>query len=567
MWLPVAQRELLAASRKPVLFWLRAAAPLLGVLFVFLAGSGLASEPPAQQGRTIFISIALGLFLYSVCAGLYFTSESITSERRDGTLPLLQVTGMRELDLVLGKLLGHSLPGISGLLAVVPILSLPVVLGGVTALDLLRVALILVGTLCLSLTVAVAASSATHSSTEALKHSIFNTLAILTAGVFAYGYVRRGAKRIAREEHTANAAVLLVMGIFIWGFGLPTGSPAIMLLGVLAPFERLLGAYSFPIECLLLAAILVYVLRSAKPFSDPEIQPFPAEPPHLHRLRARFRRLDPIGDRLAHTPLDFEFALCFGILAGFLQFILCLRLYSGGNTDFSIVMWLSFAAVVALYFILARRAASFLVESRRNGMLEVLFVTPVSWGEWLRVHRIAFLRLAWRPVGILMAGEVIGHSLALRFAGFPDRFEFGFWFLSLTVAGYVCSVFATLWFAVLRALSSKNATTAAIWTVLVVIVLPGTSLLFLGDMPNFIPARYFQVVFSTGLFLLVHSIVWFGARVYLNSLSGNSPAAILGMERRPGKKAALSRACQIDASIDSANAVTVSAGRSSSSVR
>jgi len=177
MWLPVAQRELIVASRKPRTFWLRLVAPAVGLLFFFFASSP--NDPPAEQGKTIFASIAISLFLYSALAGLFFTAESITVERRDATLPLLQVTGMRELDLVLGKLLGNSLLGIFGFLAAAPLLALPLLLGGITAFDVFRVFIALLGTLFLSLSIAVAASSGAPSSTQAITPRVFRGAALI----------------------------------------------------------------------------------------------------------------------------------------------------------------------------------------------------------------------------------------------------------------------------------------------------------------------------------------------------------------------------------------------------
>jgi hypothetical protein len=536
MWLPVAQRELIVASRKSATFWLRLVAPILAIVLFIIAGA--ANEPPARQGKSIFTSVTIALFLYCALAGLCFTAESITTERREGTLPLLQITGLRELDLVLGKLLGNSLPGIFGFLATTPLLALPLLLGGVTDFQFLRVALILLGTLLLSLSVSTYASGASQTTGQALKHSIQTMLVILGAGVFGYALFKRHRDPIDNDLRTADFALVLILMIVIWSAGFPTGSPAALLLNVFAPlgfFRTLLGVHSFWMEMLLLSAMILYFLLSARPFTFSLFEEMPVEPTHLHRLRTRFRRADPLTDRFRHTPADFMLTLGLGIVAGFLQFVASIPYYTGRGSEMIVLSWLSFGVVVVLYFILGRRAAAFLVESRGNGMIEVLLVTPLSWQELLALHRTAFLRLAWRPVLICMVGEIAGHLLALRFAGFFGRFEFPFLFVFATVLTYVCSVYATLWCAVLRALRSKSATNAAFWSVFVVLILPASVTFFLPPQSgNFIPHVYMLVMLASAVFIAADSIVWIGSRVYLNSLGAAAPAAILGLKDPSG---------------------------------
>jgi ABC-type transport system involved in cytochrome c biogenesis permease component len=57
----------------------------------------------------------------------------LTREKREGTLGLLFLTDLKGHDVVLGKLLSTSIPSFYGLIATFPVLSLPLLAGGLQA--------------------------------------------------------------------------------------------------------------------------------------------------------------------------------------------------------------------------------------------------------------------------------------------------------------------------------------------------------------------------------------------------------------------------------------------------
>lgn len=562
MWLPVAHRELIVASRRPILAWSRLVAPALGLLLISLLVSP--SEPPSRIGRSVFTSVTLVLFLYATFAGLFFTAESISTERRDGTLPLLQVTGMRELDLIMGKLLGNSLPGIFGFIAATPLLALPLLLGGVTPLQIVQVALILLATLFLSLGVAIHASSATTSSTGALKQSLANTGIILACGIYGVIYFRilnrqRDPRQLtapneltAKAERSSERAVLALLILAIWALRLPSASPAAMLFEAFAGPYRLLSSiqvlefYLFWAELLVLVGISLHFLRSARPFShlvpsgpqgdfdgDFTAEPAPPAPSALTQTSRRLaKHIDPLQKRLAPHAGESLLLAGLGVTGAYLQFSATLPLYSGLNAEITLLAWLSFGVALVIFFLLARRAASFLVQSRRSGMLEVLLITPLPWQELLALHRSAFLRLAWRPLTIFMVGELVGYLLASRFSQSPDRFELALILVIVTVVSYVCATFATLWCSLLFALRSKTATRAAFWTVLLVLVLPAlTPILVPFATQSPLDAGYFFAVLTGWIYIFFNSILWAACRLRLKILGARAPAEILRLSR------------------------------------
>src|SRR5205807_7416749 len=110
-----------------------------------------------------FGTVSLGSGLFSVltwlsvattlCAGLFFTSDCLSEEKREGTLGFLFLTDLRGYDVAGGKLLATSLRGFYGLLAVLPILAITLLMGGVTGAQFWKTSLALLNALFCSLAV------------------------------------------------------------------------------------------------------------------------------------------------------------------------------------------------------------------------------------------------------------------------------------------------------------------------------------------------------------------------------------------------------------------------------
>lgn len=158
-FLPIAERELRVAARRRSTYWLRFAVPfglLVLAAWVFLANQ---RDSQRQIGMVIFYMLTGGLTLYSLTAGLRSTADSLAEEKRDGTLGLLFLTDLRGYDVVIGKLLANSLSIFYGVLAVLPILAIPLLMGGVAGAEFWRLALVLVNTLFFSLCAGMLASA------------------------------------------------------------------------------------------------------------------------------------------------------------------------------------------------------------------------------------------------------------------------------------------------------------------------------------------------------------------------------------------------------------------------
>lgn len=183
---PLVVRELREQSRRPATHWLRMA----GVLFValvtvyvavsaarpaaFVMGVGFTGRmPPGEAGgfvealarffenRGNVVFSTMNLFLLAAVWGVAPLScaDALSRERREGTLGLLFLTPLRAGDVVFAKLVAHALRAGGVLLGALPMLMIPVMMGGVSWLDAVRAVLLDTGALVLALTAGLLAST------------------------------------------------------------------------------------------------------------------------------------------------------------------------------------------------------------------------------------------------------------------------------------------------------------------------------------------------------------------------------------------------------------------------
>jgi ABC-type transport system involved in multi-copper enzyme maturation permease subunit len=86
----------------------------------------------ALSGSWIFANLVVVSAIYGAVGGLVATSDSLSREKRDGTLGLLFLTDLRGYDVVLGKLVAAGVRSLYALLAIVPVLAVAMAMGGVT---------------------------------------------------------------------------------------------------------------------------------------------------------------------------------------------------------------------------------------------------------------------------------------------------------------------------------------------------------------------------------------------------------------------------------------------------
>src|SRR5207245_140427 len=114
-------------------------------------------------------------------AGLFFTSDCLSEEKREGTLGFLFLTDLRGYDVAAGKLLATSLRGFYALLALFPVLAVTFMMGGVTGAEFWKTAVALLNALFFSLAAGLFISSLSRDSQKALAGTVLLML-LFTAG-------------------------------------------------------------------------------------------------------------------------------------------------------------------------------------------------------------------------------------------------------------------------------------------------------------------------------------------------------------------------------------------------
>src|SRR2546422_7448191 len=151
IFLPIVGRELRVAARRRATHWVRAGFAFgtifIGVL-VYLSNLNSTARGFANN---LFGALAFLSLFYCLVSGVRLTADCLSGEKREGTLGLLFLTDLKGYDVIFGKLAATSVNSIYALVAVVPVISLPVQLGGVTAMELWQSSLVLVNTIFLSL--------------------------------------------------------------------------------------------------------------------------------------------------------------------------------------------------------------------------------------------------------------------------------------------------------------------------------------------------------------------------------------------------------------------------------
>ena len=126
----VIVRELRAESRRAANYWLRVLAA--GALVAVFVSVMLASQPGLSQVGVVLFAGLNQAFLFALWVLVpLMTADCISREKREGTLGLLFLTPLTVLDVIAGKVTIHVLRALTLFLGALPLLGLPLVLGGV----------------------------------------------------------------------------------------------------------------------------------------------------------------------------------------------------------------------------------------------------------------------------------------------------------------------------------------------------------------------------------------------------------------------------------------------------
>jgi ABC-type transport system involved in multi-copper enzyme maturation permease subunit len=410
-FLPIAERELRVAARSARTYWSRALAALVLIVIALVIFDGYGRFGRSQVGgQQVFSALAYLALGYSVFAGAALTADCLSSEKREETLGFLFLTDLKGYDVVLGKLCATSLRSIYGLLATFPIMSLPLLLGGVRASEFERVILVVLNTLFLSLALGLLISTLFRSQrvTTNLAALIMLLLALVPIGV---GFVLRSlggavtwysdpsilsplsALQAAFER---NYRVAALTGVSFWSALLVQSTLAILLLARaswLLPSSWQETAVS---------------ARNARP-----AQPFFGGLSRRRSVAQRRRMLD-------QNPFYWLAGRGRGATAGML-FVLVLvgawgMLARENQEDFAAVQGVGILLVALVTrLLIAVVAAQRFAEDKQNGALDLIITTPLTVqelvaGQW---------KATWRKLGWPVAFSLLLYLFLIYGAAVP----------------------------------------------------------------------------------------------------------------------------------------------------
>jgi ABC-type Na+ efflux pump permease subunit len=478
---PVLQRELREGARRRANHRLRLLSAGVATLLLWAIAANMARSS-AQVGSWIFAalhSLLLGLILLIVPG---MAADCIARERREGTLGLLFLTPLSAGGIVAGKTLAQALRALTLWLAVLPILAIPFMTGGITWFDAFTALSLEFCATVLCLAAGLLASSLVRERNAAF------LLAFLLAAVFLVLFSQLFL--LALIEFWRGSAVFAQLGMRWWSmelevmpifFGLvdvrgAAGWSAMVAFStVFTKIWTWLCLGSPVVVLIIFLLVALFAARRIKRSWQDKI-PSPRReslvrryctPLFRRRFRRRMRRL------LERNPI--AWLQLYSWKARLSRWGLCLLL--------ALIDWTAHRAwpdgdvllgplLVSLAVIYTFFGVSGFLEEKRSGALELILVTPIS------VNKLIFGRVwgLWKQ--FLPAALVLACDYASRYGYqiwlWSQRSLLDFLFESMQLPFMLaCGFLALPVFATYFALRVKNLIAAAVLT-LVAVAIPAS---------------------------------------------------------------------------------------------
>lgn len=421
MW-PVILRELRAGSRRWTTYWLRllgASAIVIAIFFWFMeptASRNAGSELFAVMHRIVFGGIW-------VIAPL-LACDCLSQERREGTLGLLFLTNLKARDIVVAKVFSHGLRSLTMWAATIPIVAVPLLLGGIHWKELVLSVELMLSAVSLGTAAGIAASSASLGVSRAAASALcLSALFLICFGVLVYfsagsiaGVVLSGTPNSLSDLLEITAATLFNAGgawndLFSARFVSPKAQASILLDGFFIAFLCFLG---------LLLVVLLSAWQIRRNWQDrpktkrqAAVESFFCTPVFwkgfFRKWMRRSLERNPIGWLEKRRWSGRVTAwIWFSIMISFASMAVSMtNFYRGdGASMLNALMWL-------LLISMAYVAAGSFRRERETGALELIVVTPLSEREII-FGRLRGLWGHFLPAFVVWMGVVLYISWVLR---------------------------------------------------------------------------------------------------------------------------------------------------------
>jgi hypothetical protein len=472
-FLPIVDRELRVAARKQSTFWLRVASALAGLVIGggLMMLSWIGAFGASAMGDALFSVLTWLALLVALAAGLFFTSDCLSEEKREGTLGFLFLTDLRGYDVVGGKLLATSLRVTYALMSVIPILAVAFLMGAVSGPQYWKTALALLNALFFSLCAGLIVSALSRDAQKALGGTVLLLLLLVLGGPaidVMYSH--------AQGRHFKPLLSLASPGYVFTLAGAWGRSPYWRALGI----SHALGWGMLALGCL--AVPRSWQEKGLKPGASRRSYWWRyGGARRRQRLRRKLLDRNPILWLSCRERWQSLAALAVSlIVAGVLAAFAVWKAQDNLWNLWGVLSWLS---VALLYLWMASQAGRFFIQARRTGLIELLLVAPLTVKQVVQGQWRAIVRMFAAPVGLLLLVELVGGCLAYRTTwgtAVPPRWHTlaALGTASASTLSTLASLAAVAWFGMWMGMTSKNASLVTLKTVAFVKVIPFLAIYF-----------------------------------------------------------------------------------------
>jgi hypothetical protein len=464
-FLPIVEREMRVAARRRGTYGTRTLIAGLAALAFGVCYLASLVDPSISFVKTLFWGLSGMCLGYCLLAGRLMTADCLSREKREGTLGLLFLTDLKGFDVVFGKLAATSLDGLYGLLAVFPVLALPLLAGGMTGGEVGRMVLVLVNTFLFSAAIGLFVSAVSRDE-QRVKGANLALLLCLAGLPPAIGLVLEsvvpGFKPPAQFFYSCPVFSFWKCAAVNYKI-----SPADFWWSIETTFNLTLA-------CLLAACLLAPRSWRDKPVSARSLR---KKGERRHRWwrdgkterAAAFRRL--LLDRNAYFWLAARPYLkawhvwaAMGLLAS-LRLVTTLdvkNIEQEANVAFALLLSL------LLKLWITTEAARQLAQDKKSGAFEVLLSTPLTVQDILRGQRLALRRQFLKP---LVVAVMTAWLAVLSIGRTQDAVQIR-WVWVVCIFIFVADAITLCWVAMLAGLTARSYARATLKTAAVILVLP-----------------------------------------------------------------------------------------------
>jgi ABC-type transport system involved in multi-copper enzyme maturation permease subunit len=397
-FLSVADRELRSAARQKSTYrtrWLTAALFFGLLVWLLWVSGGFTNKGAAPKVFNVFSFLT---FLYCLFLGTGRTADCISAERREGTLGLLFLTNLNSAEIIAGKLCSSALASVYGLMAIFPMLALPLLMGGITFGNFGRVVLGLLNGILFALAAGFLASVVCKRQFTAIALALGLTLAV------AVGLILGAA---AANSYRPTRLLANWVAIF---------SPFYALIAAdgRGPFGRNLFWLSAALVAgISLGALGLTTLLLSRSWRD---RPKSARAWYMPRfwkrsertasvkhaaLRRRLLAINPLfwlaGRQTVSAPVFMAIAVVLTSITVYVEAPMFGRIFRGATANAVLGylfawLWTGLAIHALVLYYAAMSASQRLAEDKQAGALELILSTPttertISRGLWLGFWR------------------------------------------------------------------------------------------------------------------------------------------------------------------------------------